>query len=146
MKKILLLLISGFSIGVHTDWLPAAHAQSSDSLKVFAVDSNITQDKRVNELVLKHVLINEARKGKMKGYRVQIHFGQEKAKAMEIKSKFMAQHKDVSSYLDYQQPYFKIRVGDFRTKLEAYKLLQEISGDFSGSFIVSDDIELPKID
>jgi hypothetical protein len=37
-------------------------------------------------------------------------------------------------------------VGNFRTKLEAYKLLQEISGDFSGSFIVSDDIELPEIE
>jgi hypothetical protein len=139
MKKNLLFLALGFG-------LLAAHAQSSDSLKVFAVDSNIIQDKRVSELVLKHVLINQARKGKMKGYRVQIHFGQEKAKALEIKSKFMAQHTGVPSYLDYQQPYFKIRVGDFRTKLEAYKLLQEISGDFTGSFIVSDDIELPKIE
>ena len=126
--------------------LLSANAQSADSLKIFSADSNMVQDKRVNELVLKHVLINEARKGKIKGYRVQIHFGQEKAKALDVKSKFMAQHKDVPSYLDYQQPYFKIRVGNFRTKLEAYKLLQEISGDFSGSFIVSDDIELPEIE
>src|ERR1035437_38787 len=139
MKKNLLLLLASVCC------ILVAHAQSSDSLKIFAVDSNIILDKRVNELVLKHVLINEARKGKMKGYRVQIHFGQEKAKALDIKSKFMAQHKDVASYLDYQQPYFKIRVGDFRTKLEAYKLLQEISGEFSGSFIVSDDIELPPL-
>ena len=109
--------------------LLSANAQSADSLKIFSADSNMVQDKRVNELVLKHVLINEARKGKIKGYRVQIHFGQEKAKALDVKSKFMAQHKDVPSYLDYQQPYFKIRVGNFRTKLEAYKLLQEISGD-----------------
>ena len=138
MKKNILLLSSLF-------WLLAAHAQSSDSLKVFAVDSNIIQDKRMNELVLKHVLVNEARKGKIKGYRVQIHFGQEKAKALEVKSKFMAQHNGVASYLDYQQPYFKIRVGDFRTKLEAYKLLQEISNEFTGSFIVSDDIELPPL-
>ena len=139
MKKIFLLL--AFCLG-----LLASHAQSSDSLKVFTVDSNIVQDKRVNELVLKHVLINEARKGKTKGYRVQIHFGQEKAKALEVKSKFVAQHNNIPSYLDYQQPYFKIRVGDFRTKLEAYKLLQEISVDFSGSFIVTDDIELPQIE
>ena len=61
-------------------------AQSStDSLKHFTVDSNIIQDKRVNELVLKHVLINEAKRGTMKGYRVQIHFGPEKAKALEVK-------------------------------------------------------------
>ena len=117
----------------------------SDSLRIFSADSGIVQDKRVNELVLKHVLINEARKGKMKGYRVQIHFGAEKAKALEIKSKFTASYSSIPSYLDYQQPYFKIRVGNFRTKLEAYKLLQEISGDFPGAFIVTDDIELPPL-
>ena len=117
----------------------------SDTLRVFSIDSNIIQDKRVNELVLKHVLINEAKKGKMKGYRVQIHFGSEKAKALEVKSKFVSQNHKEDAYLDYQQPYFKIRVGDFRTKLEAYKFLQEISGDFPGAFIVSDDIELPPL-
>ena len=122
-------------------------AQSStDSLRHFTVDSNIIQDKRVNELVLKHVLINEAKRGTMKGYRVQIHFGPEKAKALEVKSKFLTQNRTTSAYLDYQQPYFKIRVGDFRTKAEAYKLLQEISGDFPGAFIVNDDIELPKME
>ena len=99
----------------------------------------------MNELVLKHILINEARKEKMKGYRVQIHFGAEKAKALDIKSKFILQNHKVDAYLDYQQPYFKIRVGDFRTKLEAYKFMQEISGNFPGAFIVSDDIELPPL-
>ena len=121
-----------------------AKAQS-DSLRFFSVDSNIIQDKQVNELVLKHILINEARKEKMKGYRVQIHFGAEKAKALDIKSKFILQNHKVDAYLDYQQPYFKIRVGDFRTKLEAYKFLQEIFSDFPGAFIVSDDIELPRL-
>ncbi len=124
-----------------------AKAQSSgDSLKFMAADSGIVQDKRVNELILKHVLINEAKKGKSKGYRVQIHFGPEKAKAQDVRSKFMTEYHDIAAYLDYQQPYFKIRVGDFRTKLEAYKLLQLISIDFPGAFIVSDDIEMPKLE
>jgi hypothetical protein len=37
-------------------------------------------------------------------------------------------------------------VGDFRTKLEAYKFLKEISIEFPGSFIVQDEIELPKLE
>lgn len=137
MKRFFLLLVSSF-------FILNSYSQS-DSLKIFSADSGLVQDKRVNQLVLKHVLINEAKRGTMKGYRVQIHFGPEKAKALDVKSKFTSQYKDVSAYLDYQQPYFKIRVGDFRTKLEAYKLLQEISGDFPGAFIVSDDIELPPL-
>lgn len=117
----------------------------TDTLRHFNVDSNIIQDTRVNELVLKHILINEAKKEKIKGYRVQIHFGSEKAKAIEVKTKFSTQYNSIRSYLDYQQPYFKIRIGDFRTKLEAYKLLQEITIDFPGAFVVSDDIELPPL-
>jgi hypothetical protein len=117
----------------------------NDSSRVFTADSGLIQDKKVNELILKHVLINEAKKGKMKGYRVQIHFGAEKAKALDTKSKFTAAYKEIPAYLDYQQPYFKIRVGNFRTKLEAYKLLQDILPDFPGAFIVQDDIELPKL-
>ena len=120
---------------------------SHDSLKITIlknVDSNIVQDSRVNELMLKHVLVNVAKKSKIKGYRVQIHFGTQKAEANEIKSKFLTLYDDVPAYLDYQQPYFKIRVGDFRTRLEAYKFHQEIAEEFSGSFIVADEIEMPK--
>lgn len=118
---------------------------SVDTLKPFAIDSNIIQDKRVNELVLKHVLVNQTKKGKIKGYRVQIHFGSEKAKALDIKAKYTSMYRNSDAYLDYQQPYFKIRAGDFRTKLEAYKLLQDILGDFPGAFIVSDDVELTNL-
>ncbi len=121
-------------------------SQSSDSLRQFAADSNIIQDIRLNELVLKHILINESTKNKIKGYRVQIHFGPDKSKALEIKTKFSAKYSNIPSYLDYQQPYFKIRIGDFRTKLEAYKVLQEISSEFPGAFIVNDNIELPLLD
>lgn len=108
-------------------------------------DSFLIQDKRVNTLIQKHIAINEAKKEKINGYRVQIHFGAEKAKAMEIKTKFASEYQKIPTYFDYQQPYFKVRVGNFRTKLEAYKLLQEISGEFSGGFIVTDEIELPAL-
>jgi hypothetical protein len=138
MKRFFLIIASYFL-------LLAVQAQSSDSLKFMAADSGLIQDKRVNELVLKHVLINEAKNSKIKGYRVQIHFGPEKAKAVDVKTKFTTQYHNTTAYLDYQQPYFKIRVGDFRTKVEAYKLLQEISSDFPGAFIVSDEIELPPL-
>ena len=99
----------------------------------------------MNELLLKHIQINEAKRGRTDGYRVQIHFGQEKAKALEVKSKFTSENNEAPAYFDYQQPYFKVRVGDFRTKLEAYKFLQEIQNDFPGSFIVHDLIELPPL-
>lgn len=86
-------------------------------------------------------MINEERKGRVQGYRVQIHFGTEKAKALEVKKKFDEDFDSIPSYLSYQQPYFKIRVGDLRTRLEAYKLQVGVKNEFPGAFIVQDEIE-----
>lgn len=137
MKHLLnLVLALGFSMVIHAQ---------NDSIRTYKTDTSIKQDPRLNTLVMKHIMINEIKKGKTAGYRVQIHFGAEKAKALEVKTKYSELKKDVPSYLDYQQPYFKIRVGNFRTRLDAYRFLQEISGEFPGAFIVADEIELPQL-
>ena len=46
-------------------------------------------------------------------------------------------------YLVFGQPYYRLRVGDFRTRLEAEKAYQTISQDYKKSFITSDRIQLP---
>jgi hypothetical protein len=105
----------------------------------------VIQDYRIKKLVDHHIAINE-KKRTISGYRVQIHFGNLREPAKEVKSKFLSLYDNVPAYEIYQQPNFKIRVGDFRTKLEATKLLKEISSDFPNAFIVPDDISLPPID
>lgn len=97
---------------------------------------------RIQSLSTKYI---ESQNGKIRGYRVQIHFGAERSKAMQIKSRFLGKYPEVRAYDPFDAPYFKIRVGDFRTKLEAYKFLKELLGEFPGSFIVTDDIELPQL-
>ncbi len=101
------------------------------------------QDRKIDELLVKHIEINS--KTRIKGYRVKIHFGADKNKAKEIKAKFMSQFPAVAAYEKYDQPNFNIRVGDFRTKLEAYKFLKEIQSEFPAAFIVQDEIELPEL-
>ncbi len=100
------------------------------------------KDPRIQKMSDKYV---ESQNGKIKGYRVQIHFGAEKSKAMQVKSRFLSKYQEVRAYDPYDAPYFKIVVGDFRTKLEAYKFLKEVQGEFPGSFIVTDEIELPPL-
>lgn len=101
------------------------------------------EDGRIQKTIDKKIELNK--KQKIKGYRVKIHFGTDKTKAKEIKSKFIAKYKDVNAYDDYQQPNFTVTVGDFRTKLEAYKFWKEISAEYTGSFIVQQEIELPAL-
>lgn len=114
------------------------YAQTSDSAKI-----EVVQDYKIKQLLEKHVEINS--KAPIKGYRVKIHFGTDKNKAKEVKGSFIAKYPDVPAYEKYDQPNFNIRVGDFRTKLEAYKLLKEIQADFPSAFIVQDEIEFPAL-
>ncbi len=115
-----------------------AQKSSVDTGKV-----EVVQDYKIRELLNKHIDINS--KAPIKGYRIKIHFGADKNKAKEIKAKFISKFPDIPAYEKYDQPNFNIRVGDFRTKLEAYKFLKEIQVDFPSSFLVQDNIEMPEL-
>ena len=100
------------------------------------------QSDKLKELENKHIDINA--KAKIKGYRVKIHFGTDKSKAKETKAQFIAKYPEVPAYEKYDQPNFNIRVGDFRTKLEAYNFLKQVQVDFPAAFLVQDEIEFPR--
>jgi hypothetical protein len=131
--------------------LPVAYAQAvkADSSKVENTKAvskvEFIQDSKITDLLNKDQTVNEKKDGKVKGYRVQIHFGSDRDKAKEIKLKFTQKFPSVSSYEKYDLPNFKVRVGDFRTRIEAYKFLKEITADFPSSFLVQDEIELSEL-
>ena len=109
----------------------------------YAQYSLSTQDSMVRLLVNRHVALGQAKKT-MPGYRVQIHFGSQRAKANEVKADFLKIYTNMGAYLVYHQPNFKIRVGDFKTRLEAMKFLKEIQPLYSTAFLVKDDVRLPE--
>ncbi len=94
------------------------------------------------KLVERHKIAN-ASKMTMPGYRIQVFFGNERAKAQEIRTECMQNFPDLATYLLYQQPNFKVRLGDFKTRLEASATLQKINEYFRSAFIVPDDVKLP---
>ena len=102
------------------------------------------QDSLANLLVERHKKINAA-KMSMQGYRIQIYFGSERAKAQELKSDFTSTFPQVGAYLVYHQPNFKVRVGDFKTRLEAQGFLKKIGDRYTTAFIVNDDVRLPDL-
>jgi hypothetical protein len=136
MKKSTLQLVIILTIAISGVKLSA---QTADTGKI-----NLVQDHRIVELLARTIESNS--KASLKGYRVKIHFGADKNKAKEVKAKFMTQFPSVAAYEKYDQPNFNIRVGDFRTKLEAYKFLKQIQPEFPTAFIVQDEIEFPDLE
>jgi hypothetical protein len=52
----------------------------------------------------------------------------------------------VTAYRTYANPYFKVTVGDFRTRSEAMKLLERIRHEFPSAFVVKENITFPVVD
>lgn len=117
----------------------------TDLLKAQNQNVTLSDNELITELVERH-----KRAGLMKqttpGYRIQLYFGSERTKAAEIKTEFSNNFSNTPAYLLYQQPNFKVRVGDFKTRMEAFAFLESIKEFYTTSFIVPDDIKLPKRD
>ncbi len=105
----------------------------------------ITQDNAIKNLVDLH-LSQLRRLNGIRGYRIAIYMGsgQEANKAADAsRAKFLSRHEDVKSYKKFEYPYFKVYVGDFRTKSEALKFLKQIENEYPDSFIREDFISFP---
>ena len=80
------------------------------------------------------------------GYRVQIFFGSNRQAAYSAQEKFRQEYPELRTYISYSEPNFKVHAGDFRTHLEAEKLLKDITGTFQSMFIIPEKINPPKAD
>lgn len=115
------------------------------SISTMAQDLDISQDPRVDSLIFLHKKINEL-DSLVSGYRVQIYFesgNYSKDLAIEIAEKFKEDYPLVPYYLSFSEPYYRIRVGDFRTIIEAKGFLKDIIKDYPAAFEVKDRIYFP---
>ena len=109
---------------------------------------NLFQDASIQVLTNDYIKANKENKG-IDGYRVQIYFGSghtARESATNIRNTFVSNHKEVAAHVVFEDPNFKVRVGDYRTRSEALKLLVEIEGAYKGAYIVTDIIEVPELD
>lgn len=85
----------------------------------------------------------------LSGYRIRIFFDNKQSARVaseEALKKFESLFHDVSAYRSYANPYFKVTVGDFRTRSEAMSYLELIRKDFPSAFVVKENIAFPAID
>ncbi|MBK6821092.1 MAG: SPOR domain-containing protein [Bacteroidetes bacterium] len=80
-----------------------------------------------------------------KGFRVVIYNGSERNKALEAKNNFSRAFPGVPSYMSYNVPSYKIKVGNFEDRGEASKFMRRVSAAFPSSFIVPDIVTIKNI-
>ena len=109
----------------------------------------IYQDFRINELVDKHIKANQ-HEGGIPGFRIRIYSSSARNardESIEVQARFNERFPDIAIHREFQTPsYYKVYVGDFRTKDDALKIFKEIKRYYRTAFIVEDKINLPNLD
>lgn len=100
-----------------------------------------TQDK-LKEALQKKAEYHKATNGEQDGYRIKIHFGIDREAAETVRAKFQKSFPDCLTYKEYQQPNFVVLVGDYRSKVEAFRFLTVIKPEFPNAYIIKDKINL----
>jgi hypothetical protein len=110
-------------------------------------DVEIYQSQEVANALRGQVASNSSRM--INGFRVRIFFDNKQSARVEseaVLKRFEALHRDIKAYRTYANPYFKVTVGDFRTKSEAMEVLSRIKTEFPSAFVVKESIEYPIVD
>ena len=117
--------------------------------KEMGADAGVTihQTQAVQDAMRRQVEANGNRT--LSGYRVRIFFDNKQTARVESEEtlkRFESMYHDVVAYRTYANPYFKVTVGDFRTRSEAMKLLERIRREFPSAFVVRENIAFPVVD
>lgn len=109
---------------------------------------SINQEAEIEALHHLYYLNNLGRLG-IQGYRIRIYFdlGQSsRTESQEVMEKFMEENPGLSVYRTFQSPYYKVSVGDFRTREDAFRQYKGLLRRYPKAFIVSEWINFPPLD
>ncbi|HYE54543.1 MAG TPA: SPOR domain-containing protein [Chitinophagaceae bacterium] len=119
------------------------NAQSDSLNKNIAVH----KDPRIDLLIQKQIAINEETtrdtRRTMQGYRILVINSNDRNKVFAAKARIYQSYPELKPYLMYQPPFYKLKVGNFKTKEEAEDYRKELARDFpTGLYVIRDVIEV----
>ena len=122
MKKIILLILI-FPL--------LLSAQTDTSLSVNGEITSINQI-GINTLLSKYKNILKSIGG-VKGWRIQVKFKAKREDILPFHIKFTNIYPEIPAHITFESPYYKLTVGNFRTRNEALRIKHKISKNFPGA-------------
>ncbi len=146
MRILLLFFVGLFSCQLAFSQVDYTEKIPKDSTGIGILDGlDVNRDARLDKMLKWHVEKNKQIDG-VDGYRVEIFFSSKmdaKEQALAVKTKFLSIYPEHAVHVKFVAPNFRVRVGDFRTKNEAWKLYKTIQNDYPAAFVVPDVIDFP---
>lgn len=78
------------------------------------------------------------------GYRIQVYVGNDRREVDEAKAFIYQSFPELNTYLSYSQPTYKLKAGDFTSKLDAERYYSQIKQRYSMAMMVSERIDIKK--
>jgi len=144
MKVLISILAITFCLVIGASQAP----QNSMCDNRINLNVKVYQDPVIERLLCAHRDFTEIREG-INGFRIQIFSDggtQSRSRVLQRQRLFDQRHPNVRSYVTHEAPDFKLRVGNFRTRLDAQRFLNQISSTFPGAYIVIDLIDFPELE
>jgi hypothetical protein len=113
---------------------------------MFGLNENsvtFVKDSRVDVLVDKHVASNKT--APINGFRINIFFqsgNNSRSSAMAAHNAFSERFPNMKSYVSFEEPYFRVNVGNFRTRLEANAALENLRLTYPQANVVRDVLDV----
>lgn len=114
----------------------------------YAKDTIIVhKDARLDVLGAKQAAVNKltskmTSSGQFRGYRLQVLNSRSRDEAFKIKSELLQLFPDQKSYVLFQSPYFKVRIGNFIEKADALSFRNLLAKKYpQNAYVVEDVIE-----
>lgn len=101
----------------------------------------VIQDPSLDILVSRHILSNASKEG-VDGWRIQIYRGGHRTAnedSNKARARFMEDYPGLSTYRTFDRPnWFKVKVGDFRTREEAAQIYFDIVKKYPEAYLIRD--------
>ena len=126
MKNLFLLFFLGISL--------AAFSQPMGRVEVVA-------DPRLEKMEQSFIK-NNKRDQENDGFRIQVAQATERAGILKMQADLTKKYPEMKWYVEFQQPYFRLRAGDFRNRFEALGSVALLKKEFPQAYLVADRVDL----
>lgn len=106
----------------------------------------LNQPQEMDQAYARYVKANGEKK--INGYRIRLFFDNKQSartESEELEKEFQLQFPQIPTYRSYTNPFFKVVVGDYRTKSDAIKELNKILPFYPKAIVVKESIWFPAI-
>ena len=117
--------------------------QPVQSSKAIFSDAPLHVNKKLDAILDTIAMRNKSVKF-VNGFRIQIYVGNDRKSADDAKIYTYQRYPEIFPYLSYQQPIYKVKIGDFLNRMDAERYYSDIKELYPSAMILPDRVEIKK--